>query len=244
MPVDFDDEDIADVIEEVDSPQSQIMPEQEPDVEEQMSEVEAKLEIAQYYRLILNETLFDDAPNPEVAERVEQEIRGFIRGRMGVLMGVQAPEAKAVKLFTDAEVQALRTLAQPEVQEALKALAAKVLKKPAILEAKPLTAPKPKPEQKLEPILRKVGQGQRRAQQAPQPQLKVGKQKKQFKTVTSEDGKEVKMDVTPQARPTGTIQPIPTPRGRDQIEAMSAQSAAYQARVAMNTLERNLRGKE
>jgi hypothetical protein len=137
------------------------------------------------------------------------------------------------------------------VVEALKALAAKVLKKPAILDAKPLPAEKPKPEEKVlkEPILRKVGQKRPRQSSVPEAPAPVRsgrgrKQEKQTRTITTDDGKEIVQDVTPQARPVGPIQPIPTPRGREQIEAMAAQSAAYQARVALNALERNLRGKE
>lgn len=255
MPVDFDDADIADVVDEVNSPQAQILPptyqEPEQDLEEEMSEAEARLEMAQYYRLILNETLFEDAPNEAVASRVEDEIRGFVRERMKLLVGVGQPkqEVKPQKIFTDAEVQALRTIAQPEVVEALKALAAKVLKKPTILDAKPLPVEKPKAEPSVlkEPILKKVGQRRPRQSAEPQAPVRAGrgrKQEKQLRTITTDDGKEIVQDVTPQARPVGPIQPIPTPRGREQIEAMAAQSAAYQARVALTTLEKNLRGKE
>lgn len=255
MPVDFDDADIADVVEEVNSPQAQFLPAQvqpEVDIEEQMSEVEARLEIAKYYQLLLNESLFDDAPNPDVAERVESEIRGFVKTRMQALMGVAQPEQKAQKIFTDAEVQALRTLAQSEVVDALKALAAKVLKKPAILDAKPLPAEKPKRDEPTrEPALRKVRRAPNNPTlQGPSPaprQAPNGRSRQlrpQLQTNVNAKGEEFVQDVTPQARPVGTIQPIPTPRGRDQIEAMAAQSAAHQARVAMNTLENKLRGKE
>lgn len=243
MPVDFDDEDISDVIEEVENPQSQIQETQteEVSVEEQMSEVESRLEVAQYYKLILNETLFDNPPNVTVAEQVEEEIRGFIKTRMQALMGVAEKPKATQKIFTDAEIQTLRTLAQSEVAGALKALAAKVLKKPTILEAKPLPVEKPKDEPKVrrEPILKKIGQ----RTQNQVPTVKGRQQKKQFKVVTTEDGREVKMDITPQATPTGGIQPIPTPRSKSQIEAMSAQSAYQQAHVAMQQLEQKLRGK-
>jgi len=257
MPVDFDDEDISDVVEEVNRPTSQLLPnrqvieQQEQDFEEQMSEVEARLEMAQYYRLLLSEPLFDDPPTPEVADRVEDEIRGFVRSRMQVLVGVGEPKKVEQKVFTDAEVQALRTLAQPEVQEALKALAAKVLKKPTILEAKPLPKEKTKAEQPVlkEPILKRVGFKRRpqapAPEQAPQPRpIQRGRQqKKRLETHVTDDGTEIVRDLTPQARPVGTVQPIPTPISREQIEANAAQSAAYQARVALNTLEQNLRGK-
>lgn len=254
MPVDFDDDDISGVVDEVNGGGDKPPPnrswapvsgdeEPERDVEEQMSEVEARLEVAQYYRLILNETLFEDPPNPAVAERVEEEVRGFIKTRMQALMGVSQAEKAPARIFTDAEVQALRTIAQTEVVGALKALAAKVLKKPAILDAKPLpSAEKKSNEPPREPLLKKVGQ--RRPQQAaPAPQLRKGKQQeKKTRVVVDDAGHEVTQDITPPSRPTGPIQPIPTGRSREQIEALSAQSAAYQARVALAALEKDLRG--
>lgn len=256
MPVDFDfdEEDVADVVEEVTSQQPQGAPMGYSVVvdefEEQMSEVEARLEVAQYYRLILNDNLFEDAPNPAVAERVEEEIRTFIRGRMQALMGVAAEE-KQTKVFSDAEVQALRTLAQPDVIEALKALAAKVLKKPTILEAKPLPKTEAKKAPPKEPVLRKVRRkpepraAQPQYEPAPQPtQARPGRrQQKQIRTIVTDDGREVKQDITPQAKPVGPIQPIPVPRSREAIEARAAQSAAYQARVALSQLEKNLQGR-
>lgn len=254
MPVDFDDEDIADVVEEVNNPEAQVLPveDPEPNFEEQMSEVEARLEMAQYYRLLLQDTIFEDPPSPEVAARVEEEIRGFIRGRMQVLVGVGEPQpAKQQKIFTDAEVQALRTIAQPDVVEALKALAAKVLKKPAILEAKPLPVEKAKTEPAVikEPILRKRRQPGAQPQQIQAaPVRTVGGRSKPQKRVlvkeVSEEGKEYVRDLTPQAKPVGTIQPIPTPRTREQIEIAAATSASHQAAVALRALEKNLRGKD
>lgn len=246
MPVDFDDDDISGVVDEVNNPEpapptwNQVAEEQ--DVEEQMSEVEARLEVAQYYRLILNETLFEDPPNPSVAERVEDEVRGFIKTRMQSLMGVSPAEKVQARIFSDAEVQALRTIAQPDVIGALKALAAKVLKKPGILDAKPLpsTEKKKSNEPPREPLLRKVGQ--RRPQQAPAPQPRKGQQEKKTRVVVSDDGREVTQDLTRPSKPTGAFQPIPTGRNRQEIEARSAQSAAYQAHIALQALERDLRG--
>lgn len=254
MPVDFDEQDLADVIEEAEeAPVLTPPPVQESySIQEHMDEVEMRLEMAQYYRLLLNESFFEQVGNPAVAEQVEGEIRDFVRGRMQVLVGVAAPEAqKVASQFTEAEVLAIRTLALPEVAEALKALAAKVLKKPAILTAKP-PPPKAQPESgpKPEPTLRKVG-----AKRLGRPPGKTtttttntagnapSAAKKQFKTVETPDGREVKMDVTPQARPVGAIQPLPTPRSKAQIEAASAQSAYAQASVALASLERTLKGK-
>lgn len=234
MPVDFDEEDLSGVVEEtMGEPAPPELPVQEQDLESQMSEVEARFEVAQYYRLLLNDSLFQDPPNPSVANRVETEIRAFIKTRMQALMGI-AVDAPG-KIFSDSEVQVLRTLAQPDVSEALKALAAKVLKKPAILDAKPLA--KAAAEPKREPTLRKVVSRPKAALKAPAP---TGKQQRRIETHVTEEGKEIVRDLTPQARPTGTIQPIPTPRGKQQIEAAAAGAAAYQSRVALRNLEKTL----
>lgn len=252
MPIDFDDADLADVIEEAETSPVTEPPVQESiySVQEHMDEVEMRLEKAQYYRLLLNGSFFDEVGNAQVAEQVESEIREFVRGRMQVLVGVTAPEPIKVALpFSEAEILAIRTLALPEVAEALKALAAKVLKKPEILTAKPPPIkPAPEPGPKKEPTLRKVavrrpGRPPNPQPQAPSPAAVGRPVKKQFKTITTPDGQEVKMDITPQARPVGPIQPIPTPRSKAQIEASSAQSAYQQASVALSSLERTLKGK-
>ena len=253
MPIDFDDADLADVIEEAETSPVTEPPVQDSvySVQEHMDEVEMRLEKAQYYRLLLNGSFFDEVGNTQVADQVESEIREFVRGRMQVLVGVTAPEpVKTALPFSEAEILAIRTLALPEVAEALKALAAKVLKKPEILTAKPPPIkPIPDPGPKKEPTLRKVAVRRPGRPPNPQPasappQSAVGRPaKKQFKTVTTPDGQEVKMDITPQARPVGPIQPLPTPRSKAQIEAASAQSAYQQASAALSSLERTLKGK-
>jgi len=260
MPMDFDDDDISGVIDETEEEsQAPVRPQVQQtsaqDLDDQMSEVEKRLEMAQYYRLVLQDTIFNDPPNVEVADRVEGEIREFVRSRMALLVGVGAAEKKpepVVSQFTDAEVLAIRTLAQPEVVSALKALAAKVLKKPEILDAKPLQAPaKPKAPAR-EPTLKKIVRPapsveaettrtvRSPAQAAPRGRGK--KQEKVFKTVTTEDGREVKMDITPQAQPVG-VKPFPTPVGKAAIENFSAQTARQQAMVAVANLDRQFSGK-
>src|SRR5262245_7938180 len=98
-PVDFDDSDIADVVEELEQPASQQLTDVE--VDEHMTEVEKRLEMAQYYRLILSQSMFDGASNPEVADRVETEIRDFVRTRMAALVGVGAVTTSKNSLSDD-----------------------------------------------------------------------------------------------------------------------------------------------
>ena len=260
MPVDFDDDDISDVIQETEkqaqTPRYQEVANPIQDFDDQMSEVEKRLEMAQYYRLVLNDTIFNDPPNPEVADRVENEIREFVRSRMALLVGVGSEPkkvAETVSSFSEEETLALRTLAQAEVVSALKALAAKVLKKPAILDAKPRPT-EVKPKSNREPTLRKIvrtspaattpeAQTPRGARTPPyQAKGKGKRQDKVFKTVINEQGEEVKMDITPQAKPVG-VTPFPTPQGRNAVEMHSAQSARQQAMVAVANLDRQFSGK-
>lgn len=251
MPIDFDESDIDGVVQEVETAAaSQPAVRPATDIEVEMDEVEARLEMAQYYRLILQESLFADAPNPSVAAAVESEIRDFIRGRMQVLVGVGSGE-KAVKgSFSEPEIQALKTLASPDVASALKAVAAKVLKKPSLMETQaPLAPEEKKPKVIKTPVLKKVVQGASKdasiaAKQAAEIGGKKAQvQKKRIVTEVTDDGREIKRDLTPQARPTGPIQPIPTPRGRHQIEAVAAQAAHQHAAAALENLNTLLTGK-
>lgn len=261
MPVDFDEDDISGVIEETEqaapSPvrRGQVTQQYEEaqSIDDQMSEVEKRLEMAQYYRLVLNDTIFNDPPNVEVADRVESEIREFVRSRMSLLVGVgEEKKPEVLSPFSDAETLALRTIAQPDVVAALKALAAKVLKKPAILDAKPLkTAAPEKPKVVREPTLKKIvrttpaQQNPAPTQQRPQsptPQGRGKQQKRVFKKVQREDGSEGVVDITPPAQPVG-VKPFPTPVGRAAIEATAAQTARQQAMVAVANLDKQFSGK-
>lgn len=273
MDFDFDDSDVSGAIEETEreakkpaSPPSKwratsepvTYQVEEPSFDDQMSEVEKRLEVAKYYRLVLDDTIFNDPPNVEVADQVENEIREFVRGRMSQLVGVsEEKKAKVESVFSEEEITALRTIAQPEVISALKALAAKVLKKPAILDVKPRQEPAPKaPAVHKEPSLKKITRPASKPTEPAQPKIvrppparpqaqavkKGKKQEKVFKTVVDESGNEVKMDVTPQAQPVG-IKPFPTPTGKAAIEAFSATSARNQAMVAISNLETQLTGK-
>jgi hypothetical protein len=255
MPVDFDEDDISGVIEEAGAVPSRTPPTRkapsEPEEEDPLSEIERRLEIAKYYRLVLDDTIFSDPPNVEIADRVEGEIREFVRGRMAALVGVSMQPPNQELPFSEEEVLALRTIAQPEVVSALKALAAKVLKKPQILDAKPL---QPKKEAApREPRLKKIVRptpSRSTAVTTDKPEseksealasTKSKKQQKITKTVVTEEGKEIIMDITPQARPLG-VSPLPPPKGKAAIEAASATAARQQSQSALNALERKLLG--
>jgi hypothetical protein len=256
MPVDFDETDVSGAIEEVSLPR--LSPNRSDDrFDDQMSEVEKRLEMAQYYRLVLNDTIFNDPPNPDIADRVENEIREFVRGRMSLLVGVGEEKKEVQSPFSEAEVLALRTIAQPDVVSALKALAAKVLKKPQILDAKPLPAAPEKPKVMREPTLKKIlrkppqdsaasAPGPKATKPkptaAPSPPVRGKQQKRVFKKVQRPDGTEGEVDVTPPAQPVG-VKPIPTPVGKAAIEATAATIARQQAMVAVANLDKQFSGK-
>lgn len=261
MPVDFDEDDISGVIEETETAsqapvrrQAQYTKADEAQsIDDQMSEVEKRLEMAQYYRLVLNDTIFNDPPNVEVADRVESEIRDFVRSRMSLLVGVgEEKKAEVLSPFSDAETLALRTIAQPDVIAALKALAAKVLKKPEILDAKPRVAVPEKPKgPPREPTLKKIirtptaqpVQGPRTVVPSPQAPSGRGKQQKRlYRKTVREDGTEGEVDITPPAQPVG-VKPFPTPVGKAAIEATAAQTARQQAMVAVANLDKQFSGK-
>ncbi|SRR6266851_83501 len=216
------------------------------EVENQMSEVEKRLDIAQYYNLILKDNLFEE--ETESSQTVQNELREFIRGRLAVLLGMKPEEKKAEPppppLFDQEEVAAL------------KALAARVLKRPDLVAplapapAKPSSAPpalkkvetatitRPAPRAVAPaPALRKsaiqtqskvipkpvatrkqakstAGRYKSKAELPPalrdDPAVEV-EDGKVFKTVVTEDGKEVRMNITPPARPKPGVGIVPFP---------------------------------
>lgn len=81
-----------------------------------MTEVERRLEMAYYYRLLLNDSLFVDADS-EIAQFVEGEIRSFVQERLEILLGIKHPQPKA-EGFTPIEVAILKKLTSKLVQRA------------------------------------------------------------------------------------------------------------------------------
>lgn len=229
MPINFSDDEL-DAVVGVEEPTYDDY-EQQQELEEQMSEVETRLEVAQYYRLILNDSLFENPPNPQVAQMVEQEIRGFIRERMGALMGVQAPPPKVQKIFTDEEVKALRTLAQPDVKAALAALAAKLLKKPAILDPAPIPQEAPPPPAKATPTLKKIARPVGRPRKNPESVVQSAVSRQPTNRKKNQP-----------VAPIG-VRPVPMPSTKEGIEMASAVAAQRQAQAALQGLSSSFSGK-
>lgn len=136
MSFSFDDSEFLDEIEEQGRSESD-MSEAEETNDPTLMDVDLRLETADFYRAILKHEFFDGTS--QAANLVEDEIRNFIRGRLEVLLGIRSPQAEA-----DTVPQSEFT---PEEIQALKALASKVLHKPALAlppVVKPMKPPKPK----------------------------------------------------------------------------------------------------
>lgn len=118
---DLTEEETADAVDSV----MESLEEQHQQFDERMSEVESRLEVAQYYKVLLNDDLFDNTS--ECAKTVQKEIRGFVKSRLEFLLGIKSE----VKATTEQKVAF--TL---EEVTALKALASKVMGKPQLLEVK------------------------------------------------------------------------------------------------------------
>lgn len=262
-----------DIVDEVmDSAQEEVQ--QAATIDSRMAEMEERLEMIQYYKLLLNGGFFNNPPNQSVASKIEQEVAEFVLGRLDTLlnMGSGPAKTKVESQFTDEEVANLKSLAEANTHKILTDVVSKVFAKieggikkapakaeppklatktvpaapapkkaaPSVMtvKARPMTnrapaAAQPKPEAKPE---------------APKPQepKKPGPQKKQFKTVarinqkTGEPEGTAKVDITPQARPLGPIQPVPPPTSKLEIESQLDASSRRQSNMGLNIFDQKL----
>ncbi len=96
----FDDSEFADPVEEdavsqvLASVEEEAQP--EPEADPELSDVDLRLETADYYRAILGHEFFN--VSSPAAQVVDREIRTFIRERLEVLLGLRAPRAEAVQV--------------------------------------------------------------------------------------------------------------------------------------------------
>jgi hypothetical protein len=133
------------------------------DVESQMSEAEHRLEIASYYKMLLNNGLFEGVENAEAAGIVEGEVREFVRTRLAALLGV----AVKTQGLTPQQSKLLSLLADEAIITSLLELVSRLLKKPSLLQgakkklqepsepAAPVAKPtlrKARPEKKVAPV--------------------------------------------------------------------------------------------
>lgn len=207
-------------------------------LDEDLTEVESRLEVASYYSCLLKDSLFgQDTSN--ASRIVTHRIKKFVREELSELVGLTQPKAlhPAQPLFTDGEIAAL------------KALAAKVMGKPAIIESAPKRGPQlntvsvpqkvlptinskppviptvtPKtipPQSKQQPKIVKRQQGKgKRFVEIPHPMI---------------PGETIKKDVSSQIQPMGAIRPLPMPQGQMMTQALEQQAQI----ISMNPLLAN-----
>jgi hypothetical protein len=176
---------------------------------ENMSEVEIRLEEANYFKALLQNPLFSDTDSP-IAARVEKRVRGFIQSELRTLLGLEVPKA---------HVQVKSDFNENETK-VLKALANKVLNKEKIEQkseptvnvatvqptvAKPTVAPRSaiKPAA-LKPAVVQTTKKTKTKVKKEESKADTGKK---VKTVvnTPEGPKEVEINVTQQTKPQNPI---------------------------------------
>lgn len=250
MPFDFDESDLNAIVDEPQQQEVAQAVQEQANFDTQMSEVERRLELAQYYRLLLNDSLFNN--RSEAAATVEAEVRDFVRSRLEILLGVKKEQVKAVSDFNDDEIQAL------------KAVASRLLKKPELVDKKPKEPPalgkKTHPDpahmlqvigQKEQPSVKKAIAPQVKQKQKPQsqdplrdalverlpPHLRdnpdvVIEGDKVFmvardsdgNVIRNHEGNPIRRNITPTAKPKGVNKPRRTPTIQE-ANAIMAQQA-------------------
>lgn len=106
-------------------------PEISEDYAEVFSEAEKRFAKAQFYRTLLVDFGFD-GDNSAIATQVVDEIRGFVRERLAVLLGVKSEQTAPVVVASDFSEEEVKILKQ---------VAGRLLKKPEIAKIEPPRAP-------------------------------------------------------------------------------------------------------
>lgn len=123
-------------------------------IDEQMSEAERRLSKALLYKQWVGGHLFD-GDSTDLTREVEAEISGFVRERLGLLLGVSNPSEKSVSVenqFTPIEAKVLKLLASkvlsnPKLQGLVEKGKSEAIKAPVKpLPVKPTLRPRQQPE--------------------------------------------------------------------------------------------------
>lgn len=178
-----EDRDSSEVEEFIDSlEQSPAAEEDEEDFD--LSDVELRLSVADYYRAILNQQFFQQ--KTEAAKVVNRQVRNFIREQLEILLGLRdGVVGQSSPVFTDRQTEVLKLLGDLENDQidALMSVLAKLTKKPSLVDVKP-------PPVRTQPELR-------------QTKAPVTKPKKAKATQSKQ---------SPKAAPVSVKQPAPTPK--------------------------------
>lgn len=203
MPYEWESEQLDSIFEESRPEQPHTSQQQSvDDIDDVMDEAEKRFEVAQYYKLLLNDSLFEN--KTEASMRVEEEIRAFIKDRLGVLLGIRPSKSASSESFTDEQISVLRDFADigEDGPEVLKAVMGRLVKK-LDKKTKPKEEPvlktvkepsKPALKQREEPKLKT--QSPKAGSHAPRgtmrkvpPNVKIPEKYKDDPTLKVEDGK-------------------------------------------------------
>lgn len=132
--------------------------------DEYMSEVEARLDVAAHYQLLLKDSFFQT--NSRAARQVTTELRTWVKERLAELVGMQNP--KKLQL-SDETIQVLSELSSAEIY-ALKSVASKLIAGGFTAPASTTNSvPPPKPKAPAAPALIKRGGSTGTVQSSPPP---------------------------------------------------------------------------
>lgn len=204
MPFNF--QDVDDVVDEITEEEESSEPEAG---RAELTEVQRRMKLAECYSAVFSHPMFPNST--EYSKIVEKEFKAFAITRLEELMGVRQSGTNpgAASPFT------------PEELSVLKQVAATVLNKaksgtPMSLAPVQNTAPI-----SLNPIVMPTG-----STSQPKPKARPKPPKRILKDSGHKDkeGKPIMMDVTPQARPNGAIQPAPPMTEQQVMRIMQARS--------------------
>jgi hypothetical protein len=134
-----------------------------------LDEIEHRLNLASYYRALLEQSLFEEAD--EFSAVVEQEVRNFIMSRLSELLGTNKPQPPVeVKLpFTEQEVKALRVFANVLLTRQPHAVAQAPTPAP-VENPRPVDPPPPPPAQRAPKVRGAAGPRKPEVARVEQPQ--------------------------------------------------------------------------
>lgn len=186
-----------------------------------MTDVEVRLEEANYFKALLQNSLFEEPLSP-IAKRVEKRVRSFIQQELKVLLGMEAVSqiAKTVEIvkspFTSDEEKVLKALAN----KAMERFAAKT---------EPSVVPAVVPSSSQNTATTQVNNKQltvKRALAPEKPKQQRGRKKIVEKEVTvNGEVVKVKMDVTGQTRPSPGTPGYYPPMTPEQMSMRAEQEA-------------------
>lgn len=131
----------------------------ESSVDDMLLEAERRFAKARYYETLIKEPIFENDPSPSAVE-VVAEIQRYARERLSVLLGITTEKAPSEEVFS------------PEEVAILKAMAAKLLKKPELGGLQNTVPVLRKASSPNNPTLRKVQGPAKKVESKPVPQQK------------------------------------------------------------------------